>query len=74
MPFCWDTVCAYCGDTSCYWHSIEIGGKWYCRSCAPFYTAESPTKKKIRLRKVLGIICVLNALFHLVLFCWEKLL
>ena len=34
MPVCWDTACYYCGDTSCYDHSIERDGKWLCLKCA----------------------------------------
>lgn len=31
MPTCWDTVCAVCGDTSCYDHSGLVEGRWRCR-------------------------------------------
>jgi len=30
MPGCWDTVCATCGDTSCYKCSTERNGHWHC--------------------------------------------
>lgn len=33
MPGCWDTVCAICGDNSCYDHSTAIDGHWYCEKC-----------------------------------------
>lgn len=33
MPVCWDTVCAGCGDTSCYEHSETVDRKWYCPKC-----------------------------------------
>lgn len=34
MPGCWDTVCADCGNTSCYEHSQAIDGYWFCQGCA----------------------------------------
>lgn len=30
MSKCWDTVCAECGDTSCYEHSYQDGRNWMC--------------------------------------------
>lgn len=33
MPGCWDTVCASCGDTSCYAHSHIVGERWLCERC-----------------------------------------
>ena len=29
----WDTVCAKCGDTSCYDHSTIVGNQWRCEKC-----------------------------------------
>jgi hypothetical protein len=34
MSGCWDTVCHECGDTSCYHHSHELDGHWFCEKCA----------------------------------------
>ncbi len=33
MAVCWDTVCYFCGNTSCYEHSGVIDNKWMCAAC-----------------------------------------